>query len=148
METTSDDPAIRRREQQKLASRRYRAKDRERVRRLERERRRRNPEAFAKRYRRWRLKHMHDPERIAKNRAAANKSYQPRTERQMLAIAGRPRPSTCEVCGRGGKICFDHDEATLLFRGFICNHCNLILGHAKDDPEILRKLAAYLEGGR
>ena len=39
----------------------------------------------------------------------------------------------------------DHDHSTGKVRGIICNDCNLALGLACDDPDILRKLTAYLE---
>lgn len=60
--------------------------------------------------------------------------------------AGRPRPPTCEMvnCDRT-DIVYDHDHATDTFRGWPCNHCNIILGLANDDPALLRELADYLE---
>lgn len=68
-----------------------------------------------------------------------------RSKKLLEATGGREKPVACEVCGRGGKICFDHSHAHGRFRGWLCNHCNLALGHVADAPEILRKLAAYLE---
>jgi hypothetical protein len=32
-------------------------------------------------------------------------------------------------------------------RGVLCGPCNLALGHVKDDPERLRRMAEYLERG-
>ena len=61
------------------------------------------------------------------------------------AEAGRPRPDKCEVCGDGGPINFDHCHQRGIFRGWLCNSCNKTLGFAKDDPNRLRKLIAYLE---
>lgn len=58
--------------------------------------------------------------------------------------AGRPKPNTCEVCSSRGRIVFDHCHRTGVFRGWICSHCNLILGRIKDDPMILEKLVVYL----
>src|ERR1700748_160525 len=46
-------------------------------------------------------------------------------------IAGRPRPTLCELCGGEGKIKFDHDHQTGQFRGWICHGCNYALGHAR-----------------
>ncbi len=60
-------------------------------------------------------------------------------------IAGRPKPATCEACGVTGKIVFDHDHATALFRGWICHNCNWILGLAKDNPQVLLALHNYLK---
>lgn len=63
---------------------------------------------------------------------------------RLEAIAGRPKPDACEVCGNGGKISFDHCHGTGAFRGWLCDPCNLTLGLVKDDHEVLRKLAGYL----
>jgi hypothetical protein len=56
-----------------------------------------------------------------------------------------PRPDRCEICGRVGLVVMDHDHKTGKFRGWPCHGCNVILGHACDDPETLRLLALYLE---
>lgn len=39
----------------------------------------------------------------------------------------------------------DHDHKTGLVRGLLCCNCNFSIGHAKDSPEVLRRLADYLE---
>lgn len=61
--------------------------------------------------------------------------------------ASRPPPTACEVCGAVPRnyICFDHCHTTNKFRGWLCNSCNSALGYARDNPDLLRKLAAYLE---
>jgi hypothetical protein len=79
-----------------------------------------------------------------------------RREESRTKKAGSARPDVCEICGgdgsthRSGNILFDHCHLTGKFRGWICNDCNAALGFAKDDPELLRKMAEYLErsGGR
>jgi hypothetical protein len=66
------------------------------------------------------------------------------------ATATRPRPMTCEVCGAapsGRTLHWDHDHKSGAFRGWLCHHCNGVLGWAKDSPVTLRALAAYLEAG-
>ena len=65
--------------------------------------------------------------------------------------ATRPRPATCEVCGRhsadalGRAIVFDHDHITGQFRGWLCNRCNRVIGLCRDDPAILLSLVRYLQ---
>jgi Recombination endonuclease VII len=52
----------------------------------------------------------------------------------------------CNVCGSIAKtLNRDHCHASGKARGLLCLSCNLILGHAKDDIELLVELIAYLE---
>ena len=65
----------------------------------------------------------------------------------------------CEICGKDGldgfrtRLSIDHDHACCsrnktcenCRRGLICNKCNLMLGSAKDIPEVLERAAEYLE---
>ncbi len=39
----------------------------------------------------------------------------------------------------------DHCHATHTPRGILCHRCNLALGKFEDNPELLRRAAAYLE---
>ena len=39
----------------------------------------------------------------------------------------------------------DHDHKKGIVRGLLCSSCNLLLGHAKDNPEILIKASKYLK---
>lgn len=61
----------------------------------------------------------------------------------------RPKPENCELCGKHviarGKMHLDHSHKTGLFRGWLCNTCNLALGHLGDCITGLRKAIAYLE---
>ena len=55
----------------------------------------------------------------------------------------------CAVCGEGltsgGAVHLDHCHETGVVRGILCRHCNLMLGHARDNPETLMAAAAYLK---
>lgn len=55
------------------------------------------------------------------------------------------KPEFCEVCRNKGKIVYDHDHQTGRFRGWLCSQCNVAIGFAGENPNILRKLANYLE---
>jgi hypothetical protein len=53
---------------------------------------------------------------------------------------------TCPICLRQNlKLFKDHSHITNLKRGLICNNCNFVLGHAKDNIETLRRAIEYLE---
>ena len=58
--------------------------------------------------------------------------------------APRLKPEYCEICGRTGQICFDHDHKTGKFRGWICLKCNSALGMVEDKPEILIEMIKYI----
>jgi hypothetical protein len=77
--------------------------------------------------------------KAAKQRARANQDV----------LAGRPRPTVCDICGRSDRIInFDHDHQRGHFRGWICNQDNMALGLIGDDVATLRKMIAYLERHR
>ena len=65
------------------------------------------------------------------------------------AEAAHPRPDICEICGNPpngrGALHWDHCHTTGAFRGWLCHSCNYSLGHVRDDPALLRKMAAYLD---
>lgn len=55
----------------------------------------------------------------------------------------------CAICrtdqpgGKGGWH-LDHDHKDDRVRGLLCASCNLLLGHAKDDLDLLRAAVEYL----
>lgn len=57
----------------------------------------------------------------------------------------------CSLCSKPHgdrqhtKLCIDHCHITGKVRELICRSCNMVLGGAKDSPELLRKMADYLE---
>lgn len=77
-------------------------------------------------------------------RARADK-WRLKRDNERIAIAGRPKPDTCEICAERATIVWDHCHATGVFRGWICDRCNKTLGHVKDNAALLRTLAVYIE---
>jgi hypothetical protein len=55
----------------------------------------------------------------------------------------------CAICNTYSEdksfFCTDHDHETLKVRGLLCRNCNTILGHAKDNIEILENSIKYLK---
>lgn len=63
---------------------------------------------------------------------------------RLLAFQG----GKCWICqratGRARRLAVDHDHATGKPRGILCSPCNRLLGHVRDDPEVLLRAARYL----
>ena len=84
-------------------------------------------------------------ERRVKNMPSEVKRLREQRTALRLEWAGKPKPQVCEICGCSCDPHLDHDHKTGKFRGYICGSCNRALGMVKDNPEILRRAAAYLE---
>lgn len=52
----------------------------------------------------------------------------------------------CKICGVGcDNLCVDHCHATGKVRELLCSSCNLLLGNAQDNPNILASAILYLK---
>jgi hypothetical protein len=64
----------------------------------------------------------------------------------------------CAICGRVESLVQDHSHVLarlhahpggrgcrLCNRALLCNSCNSMLGYGRDDPEVLRRAALYVE---
>jgi Recombination endonuclease VII len=112
-----------------------------------------NRERHIQKVRQWCLE---NPEQARELRRKSQATYRIRYPERIKAakkavverFAGRPRPASCEVCGREPgqrELCADHCHSRGHFRGWLCLRYNCALGLVADDPNILRKLIAYLE---
>lgn len=54
----------------------------------------------------------------------------------------------CKICGAEEDIVVDHCHETNYVRGSLCRKCNLALGHANDDINILKSMITYIEQHR
>lgn len=63
---------------------------------------------------------------------------------RLLAAQG----GVCFLCrrakGLNKKLPVDHDHKTGRIRGLLCNPCNQMLGHGRDDVDFFRRVIAYL----
>lgn len=56
----------------------------------------------------------------------------------------------CSICrsttagGRGQRFHVDHCHETGTVRGLLCHSCNVLLGHARENPSILSRAIEYL----
>jgi Recombination endonuclease VII len=86
-----------------------------------------------------------------KSKTSARRSYfrimygtTPEEMEAMLKAQG----NSCAICstdtpgGKGWHL--DHCHAAGHARGVLCNHCNLMLGYARDNPATLAAAIAYL----
>jgi len=73
--------------------------------------------------------------------------------RTLMTAAACSACGSTEAGGKNNQWHIDHDHSCCpalpacgeCVRGILCHNCNIALGHAKDDPAVLRALADYLE---
>lgn len=67
------------------------------------------------------------------------------TEQQYAAMV-RQHQGRCRLCRRReNKLRIDHCHKTGRVRGLLCHDCNVGLGWFRDNPEVLRRAARYIE---
>lgn len=64
------------------------------------------------------------------------------------ALCGASKTASETSARKHEPLHVDHDHATGKVRALLCHHCNMMLGHCKDNPDLLRKAAAYVEEHR
>lgn len=113
-----------------------------------------NPTEVALRAKRWNEK---NPEKFKKAREEWAKTHpfhrQKKTygvDREMYEALLIEQKFCCAICGKHqsefkNRLGIDHCHVTLKVRGLLCSSCNLIIGHASDECEILEKAILYLK---
>jgi len=98
-----------------------------------------------------------DPERMQRLQKARSKAHRLRKygltseQYEVLKVAQSNRCRICwqeETKVKREQVCelaIDHDHETGEVRGLLCDSCNRGLGFLKDDANLLREAAAYLE---
>ncbi|MER6331555.1 endonuclease VII domain-containing protein [Streptomyces sp. NPDC001034] len=85
------------------------------------------------------------PCRAGRNRAGCLKRAYGLTETERdLLIASQG--GVCCICLAAPPAHVDHSHETGRVRGVLCFSCNAALGQFKDQPEVIRRAAAYVEG--
>lgn len=85
------------------------------------------------------------PCRAGRNRAGClGRAYGlTETERDLLIAS---QGGVCCICLAAPPAHVDHSHETGRVRGVLCFSCNAALGQFKDQPEVIRRAAAYVEG--
>lgn len=134
----------------KLAA--WRAANPDKVKAIQRAYKQRNAARIAEVKRAWR-KANPEKHRAANQRWQINRRMKKCDFDAMLEAQG----GRCAICrtdkafsggGDGRRLAIDHCHSTGIVRGLLCGNCNRMLGLVKDDPEALRRAAAYLEASR
>lgn len=94
-----------------------------------------------------------DPaKRAAQNRAANLKRDYGLTPAQYDAMFAK-QGGVCALCGSppnlsgvraASRLHVDHDHESGKVRALLCNHCNRGVGAFRDDPDLMRRAAAYI----
>ena len=144
-------------EKKRAASRAYHAANRERLLAEARARYAANKEHYRARAKKW---HHENRERALESMRKWHREngYKRigRTRQQRYGISPQEydamfsaQNSGCAICGcvapkskQGWHV--DHDHASGKVRAILCHNCNCGIGHAKESPEILRKMIEYL----
>jgi hypothetical protein len=82
-------------------------------------------------------------------REEARKATRKGLDPALVAAYRDAHSGLCDICGKepSGRrpwLYVDHDHATGAFRGLLCGHCNLGLGHFFDDVELMRSAISFL----
>lgn len=69
------------------------------------------------------------------------------TDDEREIIKAKLQDGNCDICGKKfpvNKLHIDHDHKTNHFRGVLCYNCNLMLGMASDNIDVLISSVTYL----
>jgi hypothetical protein len=78
-------------------------------------------------------------------RCAVDANHRSKLYKQAYRASKRAQMSDrCDVCGSAEDLCWDHDHTTGLFRGTLCDKCNLALGLLEDSADRCLSMAKYL----
>ena len=65
---------------------------------------------------------------------------------EMAQKLANNREGVCAICGETRFLMVDHCHTSGDVRGLLCQHCNSVLGYAKDNIMVLENAINYLQG--
>lgn len=107
--------------------------------------------------------YLSNPENLEKARKYAREYHKKNPHRQRIRILAqyglteegydellKNQNGACAICGKGrnemkSHLVVDHDHKTGKVRGLLCVQCNTSLGNLKDQTDLLKKAAEYLD---
>jgi len=102
-----------------------------------------HPEVILENSRRWKEKNPEKNKLSIRKQNLKQIGWTP----EKVNAAIEEQGNLCGICRKPMKLpCADHKHGdTPKTREMLCTTCNFMIGHAQEDPEILRAGAAYLE---
>jgi Recombination endonuclease VII len=82
--------------------------------------------------------------RLARRRQAVKKYMKYGLDEHLAECVATGIVDNCPICMRVQALVLDHDHVTGKARGLLCTRCNLLLGAATDDEDILHRAVVYL----
>jgi hypothetical protein len=100
--------------------------------------------------RKWRAANREKVRRFVRDSKLREKYDLEPEEFDAMLTGQRGGCAICGATEAGGRGAFhvDHDHATGKVRGLLCHHCNVGIGSLRDSPETMRAAAAYVEKHR
>lgn len=90
------------------------------------------------------VRRLTDQERLVNRKVTLRKVRY----RNVKGIVDWTEPEHCQICGLAGKkMCLDHCHEKGVFRGWLCDDCNIALGRVKENVNILKAMIKYIEKG-
>lgn len=104
----------------------------------------------------WRLNNLEKDRKYKREYAQINREKTENSRRKCRYGIGPEEYKTmvdlqdgkCAICKIAPLKDIDHCHLSNKVRGLLCHPCNLLLGNARDNPEILRWAADYLESNQ
>lgn len=106
-----------------------------------------------------RMRHITTPGRERMRETAKLRMREIRRRRKQFLyefMVAQSGGATCAICGEADsrtskadgfkhRLHVDHDHSTGLVRDLLCSRCNTAIGQLRENPEIIRRAAAYIE---